>query len=203
MFDGFNDKPAVKEDHSSEVAELVSKGAYATILSHARKISSFAKKEYGLTFVEMEYLAAYTNTLHRELNIALRTGTVTVQQKLVASKLDKALDKMPKYQGVTYRDVRIPKKELKAFFDSYQIGSIIEEKQFTSTSKTDSLKDFKGNVRFIIRGKNGRDIEKISMFPNEREVLFQSRKRFIVKKVHKRFLFSLKNVTTIELMEIE
>ncbi|WP_052019175.1 phage head morphogenesis protein [Pelistega indica] len=203
IFDGVNDTPDVRGERSSEVAALVSKGAYAAILSHTRQLSGFARKEYGLSFVETEYLVAYTNTLHRDLNIALRTGTATAQQKLVASKLDKALDKMPKYQGVTYRDIRIPKKELKAFLDSYQIGSIIKERQFTSTSKIDALKDFKGNIRFIIRGKNGRDIEKISMFPQEREVLFQSEKRFIVKKVHKPSWFSFKNVITIELMEIE
>ena len=99
---------------------------------------------------------------------------------------------MPAYNGMTYRDTNLPDDVLA----KYQIGKIVTEKAFTSSSIDNSLSTFKGNVRFIIQSKNGKIIEDISDYPDEREVLFKNKTQF---KVLKRAINE--NVTEITLEE--
>ena len=94
---------------------------------------------------------------------------------------------------MTYRDTTLPDEVL----EKYQIGKIVTEKAFMSSSIDNSLSTFKGNVRFIIQSKNGKIIEDISDYPDEREVLFKDRTKFFIKD---RYMNG--NVTVIEAREL-
>ncbi len=154
---------------------------------------------YRLSRSEAMSVIAYTGAIHRPLNKALRTGTASAEQLVLAKTLDNALKKIPVHNKTTYRNIELSKKELKAFLARYQQGAIVEEYQFTSTSKTEQNIGFSGNVKFIIHGKTGRDIEQISLYPHEREVLFQTKKRFYVRNVQQKGWF--KKTYLVELIE--
>lgn len=157
---------------------------------------------HNLTANDILHIATYTGKAHHKLNNALREGTATAKQIKFAERLDEALSKLPDHNGKTYRDIDIPKQNLKAFLKRYRQGEIVEEYQFTSTSQRNDLKGFSGNIKFIVYGKKGKDIEKMSLYPEEKEVLFKTKSRFYVKTVTEK-IGSLKKTYIIKLEEIE
>lgn len=159
-------------------------------------------KQHQLTKSEAMSIIAYSGGAFEKLNKLLRLGKATTKEKRYESVLNKALDKMPIYTQKTHRVVeKLPAKVLAR----YKPYSIITEDFFTSSSKLsfDEMKKlgdnwpFKGKVQFIIIGKNGRDIENISFYPNEREVLFKSKAKFRVLKNE-----TIDGITKIVLKEI-
>lgn len=87
------------------------------------------------------------------------------------------LDKMPPYQGTTYRKASLSPEQ----FALYKPGMVVEERGFTSTSKNKNV--WSGSHQYTVHGKSGRDVQKISNYHNEAEVLFKSGTRFYVEKV--------------------
>lgn len=196
-----SEKLVTLPNQPTETERLVKSAVGATefnfVTQHLSKIAT-AIASYKLLKSEALTIVAYTGAIHHKLNKALRTGTATAEQVMFSKKLDKALSKMPVHNKTTYRTINILKKDLPVFLARYKTGSIVEEIQFTSTSQIKKNKSFKGNVQFIIHGKTGRDIEKISLYPHEREVLFQTKKRFLVDSV-----ITKGSLTEIELIEVD
>ncbi|MEE3609691.1 phage minor head protein [Avibacterium paragallinarum] len=177
---------------------LIGATAFNFVAEHFTKILPNIAA-YRLSRSEAMSVIAYTGAIHRPLNKALRTGTASAEQLALTKTLDNALKKISVHNKTTYRNIKLSKKELTAFLARYQQGAVVEEFQFTSTSKRSDLSHFKGNVKFIIHGKTGRDIEQISLYPHEREVLFQTKKRFYVRTVQQKGWF--KKTYLVELIE--
>lgn len=160
-----------------ELSGFIGASTFNVVNEHLQQANvKAAMMNYGLSRHEALSIISYTSALYERLNKSLRTGKASQSELHFARGLDKALDKMPVYSYTTYRTVQLTKQDIAR----YAIGSIVEERQFTSTSKTQDKIGFRGNVKFIIHGKTGRDIEEISLYPYEREVLFKTRKRFKV-----------------------
>ena len=145
-------------------------------VKNSPKIQAF-KAAYNITHHELVAMKAYTSELYWDLNYNMRNDNLTLTDKRFIAVVNQGLEKAPAYEGVTYRDTNLPDDVLA----KYQIGKIVTEKAFTSSSLDSNLDTFKGKVRFIIKGKNGRMIEDISDYPKEREVLFKNETRFFVK----------------------
>jgi hypothetical protein len=148
---------------------------------------------------EIEALRLYNGGIYEQLNARLRNNLtlsrITPQERRIlaaANLLDGALDKLPKYEGEVHRGTNLTALALRA----YKPGAVVTEQPFTSTS-TDMRRAFKGNVLFTIRSKSGRLIEKLSLHEHEREVLFKSGTRFIVKDVQ-----TVRGITQIEMEEM-
>ncbi|WP_281773726.1 ADP-ribosyltransferase domain-containing protein [Haemophilus parahaemolyticus] len=160
-------------------------------VKNSPKIQAF-KAAYNITHHEIVAMKAYTSELYWDLNQNMRNDNLTLTDNRFIAVVNQGLEKAPAYEGVTYRDTTLPDEVL----EKYQIGKIVTEKAFTSSSIDNSLSTFKGNVRFIIQSKNGKIIEDISDYPDEREVLFKNKTQF---KVLKRAINE--NVTEITLEE--
>ncbi|HEU4613419.1 MAG TPA: ADP-ribosyltransferase domain-containing protein [Kofleriaceae bacterium] len=127
---------------------------------------------------ELVAILLYTSTHFVEMNKALRTAD--------ASKLDDVgdaialasagLEKMPVYQGWTYRGVDSLPAEVLA---KYVPGQTVTEEAFTSSSYAESGQ-YAGNVQFRIKSKDGRLVESLSRYDNEKEVLFKPGSKFKV-----------------------
>ena len=161
-------------------------------VKNSLKIQAF-KAAYNITHHELVAMKAYTSELYWDLNYNMRNDNLTLTDKRFIAVVNQGLDKVPAYNGMTYRDTTLPDEVL----EKYQIGKIVTEKAFTSSSIDNSLSTFKGNVRFIIQSKNGKIIEDISDYPDEREVLFKDRTKFFIKD---RYMNG--NVTVIEAREL-
>ena len=161
-------------------------------VKNSLKIQAF-KAAYNITHHELVAMKAYTSELYWDLNYNMRNDNLTLTDKRFIAVVNQGLDKVPAYNGMTYRDTTLPDEVL----EKYQIGKIVTEKAFMSSSIDNSLSTFKGNVRFIIQSKNGKIIEDISDYPDEREVLFKDRTKFFIKD---RYMNG--NVTVIEAREL-
>lgn len=178
---------ALKEMLSAESADLyVKSGAYLKRLD--KSISS-----QELTDAEAAALFSYTANgffVNAEL-YALSKGLATKDNpefiKIYELFLNKALDKLPMFQGIVYRfsQSNLPID----FVEQLKIGAKVTFQPFTSTSKSAILRK-NMYYEFVIQSKTGR-ILPFSYKPTEDEVLFKSKTTFKVlnieiKKVPKR-----------------
>lgn len=138
--------------------------------------------QYKLTPAEIGTIRGYTGDVFVQVNSALRNGgdELKIAEPYI-KVLSRALNKLPKYKtadpsllprwvlfwqdGPVQRGASLPKAVLK----QHQVGDVVTYDAFTSTSLDHG---FYSQHHFIISSHCGRNIEKISAYPNEREVLF-------------------------------
>ncbi|WP_311492365.1 ADP-ribosyltransferase [uncultured Anaerococcus sp.] len=98
--------------------------------------------------------------------------------------LDKALNKMPDYEGDLVRDLYFfDKNSMKDFLNAHEVGNTVNYKAYTSTTKASSYNDMT-NVRiYINNSKMGKDISSIGL--DEEEVLYPRNTEFIVNSIRK------------------
>jgi len=131
----------------------------------------------GLTQAEGVAIRSYTHVGYEDLN-NLHWGIKTSNDKAVSESsevLKAALNKLPSYNGVTYRRTDLPANVL----NDHEIGNVVNYPAFTSTSYQGEV--FSGKHRLIISGKNGKQVGWIGEYQEkEREVLFTSPTKFYV-----------------------
>lgn len=152
-----------------------------------------AGDELGLTFEELAYAQTYTGSGYRQVNGQLRQGTIDDATYEYATRFDRVLDKLPVHRQTTYRGTDLSKTQS----DKYQVGKVVVEAAFTSTSKDKKFQN-KGDWGFIVKGKTGRDISSVSKYPHEQEILFKKNTAFRVTKREERVIGG-----TIYLEEVE
>lgn len=143
-----------------------------------------ARKTIGvetLTSTDKTALNQYKSFESYLLNEALREGyELSEEQKALMRNLDNALEKLPSFEGVTYRSLdsyRI--MDLESFWEKYQEGNIVSEKAYTSTSA--EVYDDTFDIQMVIAGKSGRDLREYTEF--ESEILYPRNVKFLVIKV--------------------
>lgn len=138
--------------------------------------------EHGMSPAEIVSIHHYTEGVptNAALRRALRTGQRPDSfDEAFSLSLRDALDRLPDRTGTTYRGADLPPDALAR----YRPGSVVTENMFLSTSKSREVAwgNFEGNVQFVVRGRTGKDIERLSGFrENEQEVLFDAYSRFRV-----------------------
>jgi hypothetical protein len=155
-------------------------------------------------------LMTYTSNAYHEINGYLRgiqtfspeyTEIIETHTKMAVA----ALDALPDYNGTVYRGGTISND----IIDKYKEGEIVTEKGFTSTSVASDIasgfqdKQLKksvpnlGFVSYVIKSKTGKLVEDLSIFDEEKEVLFKPETKF--KVLSKK---SVDGVTTIYMEEV-
>lgn len=129
---------------------------------------------------EKATLQKYMSAESYQLNAKLRAGeSLSEMEQHWVEQLDKALDKLPKYQGTVYRSMSsdmMPDAE--AFLQQHEIGRRIRYKAYTSTST--EVYDSGMDIQLIIQSKTGCDMRDVNKM--EQEVLFKRNKWFVVTK---------------------
>lgn len=149
--------------------------------------SGLLKVNPKITASDVVPIVAYSGSHYVAVNQQLRSGKMTAAQYKFQKSLNAGLDKLPAHTETTYRKATLSHSDAAL----YEPGFIIEERGFMSTSKNQGT--WSGDHQFIVHGKSGRDIQKLSSHPSEAEVLFKSGTRFEVVS---------KNGTTITLKEV-
>lgn len=130
-----------------------------------------------------------------KINEILRDNLdLTRQQQELLSNLDKALDKMPNYNGIVQRSLMLDKKQLNRFLELHQEGNVIKYKAYTSTTSGSRYNDF-SNVELLIKSINGKDMRKYNR--EEQEILFKRNTKFKVIRKEK-----INNIYYIQMEEI-
>jgi hypothetical protein len=124
----------------------------------------------------------YTNNkldIYWSLNLALRLNKLSAVQERFVEILDRALSKLPVFDGVVFRGIVLGPAQLAAVVQTYKAGGVFEWRAFSSASMLLS-KAYGANVYFAIRSKRGRVLGSYSSTPRDNEVLFASGGRFRV-----------------------
>lgn len=114
------------------------------------------------------------------VNAALR-GEMPITEELLStiSSIDRAVEKLPIYEGTVYRSLRSEEMaDVGAFFEQHSTGNIVSYPAFTSSGT--EVYDESMDIQMVIRSKRGRDMRKYN--PLEHEVLFMRDSKFIVEK---------------------
>lgn len=139
------------------------------------------KKKKELSNDEIYAINKYIGFESYTYNEKLREGIeLTEEEKVILNNLDKALEKMPKYNKEVTRSVSITSDDIDYFLKDYKEGNIIKYKAYTSTTKGE-IYNPDAKVQITIKSKNGRDISEYN--PDEQEVLFVRNSKFKVLKV--------------------
>lgn len=172
----YNDPEVAK--HYAVLAAILGNSKDAQgLLKNAESRVKYAKLEGVLTPAEAAQIIAYSGSHYGPVNRQLREGTITPQQYKYAKSLDKALRKMPPYEGTVYRKTDLPAEVAK----KYKEGNIVVERSFTSSSTSPHV--WSGAYRYVINSKTGREISRLSSHGSEKEVLFTMNSDFKVTKV--------------------
>ena len=133
---------------------------------------------------EAAAIHAYTGSFHARLNFAGRQRALGNYAQAEALRLleiiDNALRRLPRFAGTTVRGIPAPPPRMTDFFRSAPVGTRFSFESLVSSSK-DVDKAFTGPITFHIRGRSGRDISVLSVFPDkEEEVLLPSGLQFTI-----------------------
>lgn len=137
---------------------------------------STAVKVYGMTRGEGACVVQYTGSAYAVMNKQLRSGKMTAAVSEIVRATNAGLKKMPSHSGVVTRGSGNP-GDLASY---YEVGMVIEERGFTSTTRKSQTSFGGGDIVFKIASRTGKDVSEISSHKGEQEVLFRSGSRFRV-----------------------
>ncbi|MGA0556543.1 ADP-ribosyltransferase [Larkinella sp. VNQ87] len=145
--------------------------------------STFKKVDHE----ELASINHYTSSEYWELNRWLRSGMKDNDKFLSAFKrvLSAALRDMKRFKGVVYRGGELPADLVGEYKKAYQKGEPVKHLAYTSTTRKPGG-EFHGNVKMVITSKNGRQIEKLSRFKDEQEILFDAGTAFKVTGIEEK-----------------
>jgi hypothetical protein len=131
-----------------------------------------------LTVYEKAIIFKYSEDGYEDLNEKLRlsNGNNISNYGIL---LGDSLSKLPNYEGIVYRGVKLNNVELNKYMSAFSKDEPIVEPFFVSTSISQLSARMFGNVRFEIFSKNGKKITEIARF-NEGEVIFKYNTEFII-----------------------
>jgi len=154
-------------------------------------------KNFGMVLALIHAFAimAYTEEnplLYPVLNSTMRSTGAAAEAKLKAFMgyiyfLNSALDPLPAFIGRLFRGINILVPDA-----SYPLGKVITWQPFSSATKDifqtlTFLKGAAGNTLlgtfFIIESISGKEIEELSVYPQEKEVLFKMNSFFRVEAI--------------------
>ena len=176
---------AVKE---YPMAPLEAPKKNATISTEESKAQS-KPDPYGLTDDEIGSIVKYKSGESYTLNAKLREDVeLDEYDQEIVNNLDKALDKLPAYKGVVYRNIQFDGFGDKAARDAYiamhAVGEMISYDAYTSTSTATDGYVLDGDfvVHHVIQSENGRNMAGYGSNA-ESEVLFARTIDFITNRI--------------------
>ena len=133
-----------------------------------------------LTEDEQRAVNQYISSEAYKINEKLRNGeSLTEDDQKLIDDLDRAMDKMPKYEGTVYRSINdYFMKDEDAFNEQHSPGNIVSYKAYTSAGKEVYDESFK--YQMVIESKSGVDFTEYNQ--SEQEILFRRNTLFRVTK---------------------
>lgn len=126
----------------------------------------------------------YSIDFYRDVNFYLRNGRKPKEEffERYIKVMNGGLDKLEKYEGTVYRGADLSPEVINIYKKALETGKSIKENNYLSTSRIENGA-FNKNTKYKIISKNGKKIEELSYFPNEKEVLFKEGTKFRVTNI--------------------
>ena len=127
----------------------------------------------------------YTGDFFVDINFYLRNGGEPKEEFFERYKkvMNSALDKLESYKGNVYRGADLSSEIINKYKKAAETGELYTENYYLSTSKSKDTV-FDRNTFYEIKSKNGKQIEKLSFFSEEKEVLFKEGTKFKINSVY-------------------
>ena len=127
----------------------------------------------------------YTGDFFVDINFYLRNGGEPKEDFLEKYRkvMNSALDKLESYKGTVYRGSDLSLEVINKYKKAAETGEPYTENYYLSTSK-DREGVFDRNTMYQIKSKNGKQIEELSLFSEEKEVLFKEETKFKINSVY-------------------
>lgn len=150
---------------------------------NVEKVTNNKKDDIILTDREQSAMNKYISSDFYGINEKLRNNIeLSITEKELINNLDRALNKMPSYNGLVTRSLELDKDTLKEFLDKYQRNNIVECKAYTSTTSGERYNKL-SSVELYIESISGKDIRRYNN--EEQEILFKRGSLFRVKEIEK------------------
>ena len=153
------------------------------------ELEEFNEKNIGTSFINLsihEKVLIYYYTLegYQSINEELRES----KNSQYETHLNNVLTKLPNFEGLVYRGLRLSNAQLKRYIDCFISNTPIEELGFCSCSESILVARLFGNATFSILSKSGKSVQELSFYgsnssQNEQEVLFRSKTKFKILDV--------------------
>lgn len=127
----------------------------------------------------------YTGDFFVDINYYLRNGGEPKEEffEKYRKVMNSALDKLESYKGTVYRGSDLSLEVINKYKKAAETGEPYTENYYLSTSK-DREGVFDRNTMYQIKSKNGKQIEELSLFSEEKEVLFKEETKFKINSVY-------------------
>ena len=127
----------------------------------------------------------YTGDFFVDINYYLRNGGEPKEEffEKYRKVMNSALDKLESYKGDVYRGADLPSETINKYKKAAETGEPYTENYYLSTSKGEK-KAFERNTIYEIKSKSGKQIEELSYFSYEKEVLFREGTQFKINAVY-------------------
>lgn len=133
---------------------------------------------FNLTLEEKAALWSYTGDDYLEINRELWEDNLSPEVQRLHSAILSALAKLPTYQGLVYR------RTFAKYFGDLSEGKTLTMTGFSSfTEDVARLKDFSGDIVFVLKSTKGDRISEFSQLPEEKEVIYPNGAIFVIDKV--------------------
>lgn len=146
-------------------------------------------KYIDMTDEEKNAIKWYSGPDSYLFNEKMRNSTQLTQKEIkLTNNIDSALDKLPNYEKITYRQIGFDlqgKEAYNKFISQHKEGNLISYDQFISSSKSYNDYEVEDGLKayITINGKTGKDLRGLVGIAEENEVLFKKDILFKVTKV--------------------
>lgn len=140
-----------------------------SVAAYSPRPSAPATLPAGMTQRQYNCVQAYTGSAYGSINKALRANDLAnsgyQHWEATIEGISSGLAELPDYTGLTKRGTDLPP----AVIADYKVGATITHISFTSSSRD---QPWHGNSLLNITSVEGKDVENISRYPQEHEVLY-------------------------------
>lgn len=160
---------------------------------HLEKEISIIKNSYRkdflneLTIFEKAIIYKYSEDGYDDLNEKLRVNKGN-NISFFGFLLAECLDKLPNFDEIAYRGVNLTPTEFRRYKDALENNDVIKEHFFLSSSSSIHIGNSYGSTLFKIFSQKGKEIDKISKYPNEKEVVFRFNSKFRVFAIENNYI---------------
>lgn len=166
-------KPTAKSDTSPQTNAQKPKTNTENIENSKSPISPEPPNEgvdVGLSDEDRYAIDIYKSARSYHLNAGLRGELpLTEEDEQIIGRIEKALEKLPKYKGTVYRSLQSDMiADVEKFNREHQVGKFITYPAFTSAGT--EVYDDSMDIQMIIESKSGHDMREYN--PLEKEILF-------------------------------
>lgn len=152
-------------------------------INSGSKLKEINKNAIILTENEEYALKSYISSDSYKINEKLRDDIKLNEiDKAMINNLDSSLEKMPNYNGLLSRSLKLDDEQLEQFLETHQVNSEVIYKAYTSMTSGERYNSY-SNIEEYVYSTKAKDISKYNSA--EQEKIYKRNSKFKIKEIEK------------------